>query len=150
MNQICLIGRLTRDVELRYISSGASIGTFAIAVDREFTGKDGTKETDFIEVQVWGKPAENCAQYIGKGSLVGINGSLRVERYKTKEGESRTMARVNANRVQFLDRREQNNQSGSGYQDFSKSNANNTTPTFDPSSLNPGEFQAIDEEDSLF
>ena len=104
MNNVVLVGRLTRNVELKYISgSGTPVANFAIAVDREFTGKDGKKETDFIDIQVWGKSAENCANYIGKGSLVAIQGSIRVDSYQDQEGNNRKMTRVNANRVQFLD-----------------------------------------------
>ena len=104
MNNVVLVGRLTRDPELRYIQgSGTPVANFAIAVDREFTGKDGKKETDFIDIQVWGKSAENCANYIGKGSLVAIQGSIRVDSYQDQEGNNRKMTRVNANRVQFLD-----------------------------------------------
>ena len=104
MNNVVLVGRLTRDVELKYIpGSGTPVANFAMAVDREFTGKDGKKETDFIDIQVWGKSAENCANYIGKGSLVAIQGSIRVDSYQDQEGNNRKMTRVNANRVQFLD-----------------------------------------------
>ena len=104
MNYAVLVGRLTRDVELKYIQgSGTPVANFAIAVDREFTGKDGKKETDFIDIQVWGKSAENCANYIGKGSLVAIQGAIRVDSYQDQEGNNRKITRVNANRVQFLD-----------------------------------------------
>ena len=104
MNNVVLVGRLTRDPELKYIpGSGAAVANFAIAVDREFTGKDGKKEVDFIDIQVWSKSAENCATYIGKGSLVAIQGSIRVDNYQDQEGNNRKMTRVNANRVQFLD-----------------------------------------------
>ena len=104
MNSVILVGRLTRNPELKYIQgSGTPVANFAIAVDREFTGKDGKKETDFIDIQVWGKSAENCANYIGKGSLVAIQGSIRVDSYQDQEGNNRKMTRVNANRVQFLD-----------------------------------------------
>ena len=104
MNNVVLVGRLTRDPELKYIpGSGTPVTNFAIAVDREFTGKDGKKETDFIDIQVWGKSAESCANYIEKGSLVAIQGSIRVDSYQDQEGNNRKMTRVNANRVQFLD-----------------------------------------------
>ena len=104
MNHVVLIGRLTRDPELRYIAgTGTPVANFAIAVDREFSGKDGKKETDFIDIQVWGKSAENCANYIGKGSLVAIQGSIRIDSYQNQAGETRRAFRVNANRVQFLD-----------------------------------------------
>ena len=104
MNHVVLIGRLTKDVDLRYIQgTGTPVANFAIAVDREFTGKDGKKEVDFIDIQVWGKSAENCANFIGKGSLVGVQGSIRIDTYQNQEGETRKITRVNANRVQFLD-----------------------------------------------
>ena len=104
MNNVVLVGRLTRDPELKYIQgSGTAVANFAIAVDREFTGKDGKKETDFIDIQVWGKSAENCANYIGKGSLVDIQGSIRVDSYQNQEGNNIKITKVNANRVQFLD-----------------------------------------------
>ncbi len=89
MNHVVLIGRLTRDPELRYIAgTGTPVANFAIAVDREFSGKDGKRETDFIDIQVWGKSAENCANYIGKGSLVAIQGSLRIDSYQNQAGET--------------------------------------------------------------
>ena len=104
MNNVVLVGRLTRDAELKYIQgTGTPVANFTIAVDREFTSKDGKKETDFIDIQVWGKSAENCANYIGKGSLVAIQGSIRVDSYQDQEGNNRRTTRVNANRVQFLD-----------------------------------------------
>ena len=112
MNHVVLIGRLTKDVELKYIQgTGTPVANFAIAVDREFTGKDGKKEVDFIDIQVWGKSAENCSNYIGKGSLVGVQGSIRIDTYQNQAGENRKITRVNANRVQFLDtkRTEQEN-----------------------------------------
>lgn len=102
MNLATLVGRLVKDPELKYIpGSGMAVANFTVAIDRDFTTKDGKKETDFIDIQVWGKSAENCANYIGKGSLVGIQGSIRVEKYE-KDGESRTFTKINANKVQFL------------------------------------------------
>lgn len=136
MNNIILIGRLTRDPELRYIAgSGTPVAQFAIAVDREFSGKDGKKETDFIDIQVWNKTAENCANYLAKGSLVAIQGSLRIETYQNQAGENRRAARVNANRVQFLDNR----------------NKSESTNTFVPGAgLDAHEFEAIDDPELPF
>ena len=134
MNQVILIGRLTRDPELRYISgSGTPVAQFGIAVDREFVGKDSKKETDFIDIQVWGKSAENCTNYIGKGSLVGIQGSLRIDNYKNEAGENRRAVRVNATRVQFLDNRK-----------------NNSQQQFIPVGLDTGEFDAINDPEIPF
>ena len=121
MNNVVLIGRLTKDVELKYIQgTGTPVANFAIAVDREFTGKDGKKEVDFIDIQVWGKSAENCSNYIGKGSLVGVQGSIRIDLYQNKEGENRKITKVNANRVQFLDtkRTEQENKTNTNTLEF--------------------------------
>ena len=135
MNQVILIGRLTRDPELRYIAgSGTPVAQFGIAVDREFAGKDGKKETDFIDIQVWGKSAENCANYIGKGSLVGIQGSLRVDNYKNEAGENRRVTRVNANKVQFLDSRKNNSKE----------------QQFEPTGLDPNGWDAINDPEIPF
>lgn len=141
MNHVVLVGRLTRDPELRYIAgSGTAVAQFAIAVDREFAGKDGKKETDFIDIQVWGKSAENCANYLGKGSLVAIQGSLRIDLYQNQAGENRRATRVNANRVQFLDNKHQN----------SEGNKKQFEPSFEPSGLDPQGFQAIECDDLPF
>ena len=121
MNHVVLIGRLTKDVELKYIQgTGTPVANFTIAVDREFAGKDGKKEVDFIDIQVWGKSAENCSNYIGKGSLVGVQGSIRIDSYQNQAGENRKITRVNANRVQFLDtkRTEQENKTNTNTLEF--------------------------------
>lgn len=111
MNLVMLIGRLTRDPELKYLQgSGTPVANFSVAVDREFTGKDGKKEVDFIDIQVWGKSAENCSNYISKGSKVAIQGSLRIDTYQNQEGENRKISKVNAVRVQFLDSKNNNNE----------------------------------------
>ena len=141
MNNVVLVGRLTRDAELRYIAgSGTAVANFTVAVDREFIGKDGKKETDFIDVQVWGKTAETCSNYIGKGSLVCVKGSIRIDSYVGKDGTNRKAFYINADRVQFLDNR--NKQT---------SNANtNTAPTFEPNFGSDFEFSAIDDQDLPF
>lgn len=134
MNNVVLVGRLTKDVELKYIQgTGTPVANFAIAVDREFAGKDGKKEVDFIDIQVWGKSAENCSNYIGKGSLVGVQGSIRIDLYQNKEGENRKITRVNANRVQFLDtkRSEQGNKNSANaleYTGFQQIDDNDDIP----------------------
>ena len=133
MNNVVLVGRLTRDVDLKYIQgSGTPVASFTMAVDREFAGKDGKKETDFIDIQVWGKSAENCANYIGKGSLVAIQGSIRVDSYQDQEGNNKKITRVNANRVQFLDSKKEKQE-------------NNPMPGFEPQG-----FQNITDDDIPF
>ena len=103
MNTINLIGRLRKDPELKYKQgTGNAVARFTIAVDRGFTKKDGTKETDFINIEVWNKSAENCANYIAKGSLIGVTGSLRIENYKDQQGEFKSFTKVLASNIQFL------------------------------------------------
>lgn len=136
MNQVILIGRLAQDVELRYIAgTGTPVATFTVAVEREFTGKNGKREVDFIDIQTWGKQAENCSKYIGKGSMVSIQGSLRVEKYEAKDGTKRTSYRVKADRVNFLS-------------NSKKSDERVEAPQFDPSFL--GDFEGIDDVDCPF
>lgn len=103
MNKIVLIGRLTKDPELRFTPSGKAVANFTLAVDRPFTNQQGEREADFIPIVVWGKVAESCANYIGKGSQVAIDGRLQVRTYDDKEGQRRWMTEVIANSVQFLD-----------------------------------------------
>ena len=137
MNHVVLVGRLTRDPELRYIAgNGTPVANFVLAVDREFAGKDGKKETDFLNIQVWGKSAENCANYIGKGSLVAVQGSIIIEKYE-KDGERRTFTKINANKVQFLESKKDKQSKG-------------FTPNFNTSGLDINEFEAITDNDIPF
>ena len=141
MNNVVLVGRLTRDAELRYIAgTGTPVATFSVAVDREFSDKDGKRVTDFIDVQTWGKTAETCANYIGKGSLVCVKGSIRIDSYVGKDGTNRRAFYINADRVQFLDNRNKQTSSASA----------NTAPTFEPNFGSDFEFSAIDDQDLPF
>ena len=107
MNSVNLIGRLTRDPELRYTSNaGVALATFTLAVDRPFTNQQGEREADFIRIVTWRKQAENCANYLSKGRLVAVVGRLQVRNYETPEGERRTISEVVADNVQFLERKD--------------------------------------------
>lgn len=101
LNHIILIGRLVRDVELRQTSGGAPVARFTLAVDRRQV-KDRDKETDYIDVVVWQKTAEACAKYIGKGSLVAVDGRLQIRSYDDNQGVRRKVAEVVADSVKFL------------------------------------------------
>jgi len=105
LNRIILIGRLTRDPELRYTASGKAVANFALAVDRKFTNQQGERETDFINIVVWNKQAENCANYLKKGRLAAVDGRLQIRSYEDREGQRRKAAEVVADSVQFLDAR---------------------------------------------
>ncbi len=103
MNHVILIGRLTRDPELRYTPNGVAVATFTLAVDRQFTNQAGEKETDFIPIITWQKLAESCANHLNKGRLVAVDGRLQIRSYETQEGQKRRVAEVVAGSVQFLD-----------------------------------------------
>jgi single-strand DNA-binding protein len=78
INRVVLVGRLTRDPEMRYTQSGIAVTRFTLACDRPFTWQDGMREADFIDCVVWRKQAENVAQYLKKGSLAGVEGRLQI------------------------------------------------------------------------
>jgi single-strand DNA-binding protein len=103
LNKVILIGRLTRDPELRHTASGLPVASFTLAVDRQFANRQGEREADFIDIVVWQKLAETCANYLGKGRLVAVEGRLQLRSYDDKQGIRRKVAEVVANDVRFLD-----------------------------------------------
>lgn len=137
MNNVVLVGRLTKDPELRCIpESGTAVATSTIAIDRDYQKKDGTKKTDFIPIEVMGKSAEYMANYLGKGRLVSIQGSIRVDNYQDQEGNKKTFTKVSAMRINSLDSNK-DKQQGRGQ-------------SFQPQGLEPQGFQAIDNDDIPF
>jgi len=113
INRVVLVGRLTRDPELRQTQTGISVASFSLAVNRTFTNQSGQREADFVPVVVWRKQAENVAQYVSKGALVGIEGRLQTRSYDAADGSKRFVMEVVADSVQFLESR----QSAAGRQD---------------------------------
>lgn len=103
LNKVILIGRLTRDPELRYTANGVAVATFTLAVDRPFQNSQGQREADFIRIVVWQKLAEICANNLGKGRLVAVEGRLQVRSYDTPDGQKRQVSEVVAENVRFLD-----------------------------------------------
>lgn len=99
LNRIVLIGRLTKDVELRTTQNGTPVATFTLAVDRAFA-KD--KETDFIPIVVWRAAAESCARFLSKGKLAAVDGRLQIRTYEDSDGKKRIVAEVVAEQVRFL------------------------------------------------
>jgi len=102
MNKVILVGRLTRDPDVKTTTSGKTVATFTLAVDRRFKNKDGQKEADFVPIVVWGKQAEIVDQYLSKGSQIGISGRLQVRSYDDKEGQRRYATEVIAEEVNFI------------------------------------------------
>ena len=87
INRTILVGRLTRDPELRYTQGGAAVASFTLAVNRQFTNSQGEREADFINCVIWRKAAENFTKFTSKGSLVGIDGHLQTRNYENKQGQ---------------------------------------------------------------
>ncbi|MFJ7971301.1 single-stranded DNA-binding protein [Psychrobacillus sp. NPDC096389] len=103
INRVVLVGRLTKDPELRYTPSGVAMARFTLAVNRTFTNQQGEKEADFINCLVWRKQAENAANFLRKGSLAGIEGRIQTGSYEGQDGKRVYTTDVVADSVQFLD-----------------------------------------------
>ncbi|MCY8268964.1 single-stranded DNA-binding protein SsbA, partial [Bacillus haynesii] len=103
LNRVVLVGRLTKDPELRYTPSGAAVATFTLAVNRTFTNQQGEREADFINCVVWRRQAENVANFLKKGSLAGVDGRLQTRSYENQQGQRVYVTEVQAESVQFLE-----------------------------------------------
>ena len=132
MNNVVIVGRLTKDPELKYLTSGTAVATFTLAINRDYKNKDGSTPVDFIPVEIMGKPAEFVANYITKGRLVGVQGSIRVDRYETPDGEKRTFTKVAGRNIQTLESKSKAEQSEQAPQEA------------------PAEFSAVDDDDVPF
>ncbi|HGN7325591.1 TPA: single-stranded DNA-binding protein [Staphylococcus aureus] len=116
LNRTVLVGRLTKDPELRSTPNGVNVGTFTLAVNRTFTNAQGEREADFINVVVFKKQAENVKNYLSKGSLAGVDGRLQTRNYDNKEGQRVFVTEVVADSVQFLEPKNNNQQQNNNYQ----------------------------------
>ncbi|HEB2219322.1 TPA: single-stranded DNA-binding protein, partial [Staphylococcus aureus] len=116
LNRVVLVGRLTKDPELRSTPNGVNVGTFTLAVNRTFTNAQGEREADFINVVVFKKQAENVKNYLSKGSLAGVDGRLQTRSYDNKEGRRVFVTEVVADSVQFLEPKNNNQQQNNNYQ----------------------------------
>ena len=103
LNKVVLIGRLTKEPDLRYTTSGVPVTRFTLAVNRNYTNQQGEREADFIPIQVWRKQAENCAKYLSKGRLVAVAGRIQTRSYDGPDGQRRYTWEVVADEVQFLE-----------------------------------------------
>jgi len=156
MNQVVLIGRLTRDPQLRFIpGSGTAVTRFSIAVAREFK-KEGQPDADFFNIVVWGKSAESAAQYLVKGRLVAINGNMRNNNYEDKNGVKHYNIEIVASRVEFLEwatntnnRQQSQNNQNSPQQSQSYQQNNNQQQNQSNYQQGYNGFQAIDGDDDI-
>lgn len=137
MNNITIVGRLTKDPELRFIEQlQKNKATFTAAVDRQYKNKDGNKITDFIPVEAIGRVADFCGNYLSKGRLVSVQGELHTESWKDENGNWKNRAYINARLVNALD--------------SMKNSDSNTQQEFEPSGLDTGGYGAIDDDDIPF
>lgn len=129
MNSICLVGRLTKDVDLRYTPSNVAVATFTLAVNRTFKNENGEREADFINCVMWRQQAENLASWAKKGALIGITGRIQTRNYDNQQGQRVYVTEVVAEQFQLLESRNSQGQQGQRAQtqqeapDFSR-NAN--------------------------
>lgn len=107
MNRVCLVGRLTAKPELRYTNSNIAYARFSLAVNRTFNNAQGERQTDFINIVIWRKQAENVCKYLNKGSLVSVEGRIQTGSYTDKDGNKRYTTDVAADSVQFLESKTQ-------------------------------------------
>jgi|SRR5690606_10381514 len=140
LNRVVLVGRLTKDIELRYTPNGIAVANFTLAVNRPFK-QDGEQLADFINVQVWRKPAENAANYLKKGSLCGVDGRIQTRNYEGTDGKRVYITEVVAESVQFMDSRRDSQPQQSNYQ---SNNQSNTDP------FDSGQPVDIDTDDLPF
>ena len=128
MNKVILIGRLTRDPELRTIASGNATTSFTVAVNRNFTNQNGEREADFINCVAWRKQAENVAKYCTKGSQVAVEGRIQTRNYDAQDGTKRYVTEVIADNVTFLNSRAGGSQIPESSSNTSSYTANNAVP----------------------
>ncbi|HCJ1285197.1 TPA: single-stranded DNA-binding protein [Listeria innocua] len=131
MNRVVLVGRLTKDPDLRYTPAGAAVATFTLAVNRPFKNGQGEQEADFIQCVVWRKPAENVANFLKKGSLAGVDGRVQTRNYEGNDGKRVYVTEIVAESVQFLESKQNgaggstsnNNQSETNYSNDNKTSS---------------------------
>lgn len=114
LNRVVLIGRLTKDPELRYTPSGIAVATFTLAVDRNFKNSQGERDTDFIPCVVYRQQAESCTEYLAKGKMASVDGRIQVRSFEGQDGQRRWVTEVIADIVQFLSPKASGN-SGQAY-----------------------------------
>ena len=133
LNSVSLTGRLTRDVDLRYTQSGTAVGSFTLAVDRQFRSSNGERETDFISCVIWRKSAENFANFTKKGSLVGVEGHIQTRTYDNAQGQKVFVTEVIVDNFALLESRQASQNSPKSQQTANASaiettNTSQTTP----------------------
>ena len=149
LNHIVIMGRLTRDPELRYTQSQVPVASFTVAVDRDFSGRDGgERQTDFINCVAWRQSAEFVSKYFHKGSMAVVSGRLQIRQYQDREGNNRTAAEVVSDNVYFGESRRDSENRASG--DSGYSNASYSRSYEAPraaAASNPSPFSELSEDE---
>ena len=157
LNHITIMGRLTRDPELRRTGSGVAVASFTVAVDRDFGGRDGgEKETDFIDCVAWRQTGEFVSKYFTKGSMIVVSGRLQIRNWNDKDGNKRRSAEVVADNVYFGESKRSSDSSYGGNTYGGNSYANNySAPTGGnfggysaPASAHASDFAMLDDDDA--
>lgn len=152
MNRTMLVGRLTAKPELRYTSSNLPYARFSVAVNRTYSNAQGQRETDFINVAVWRKQAENVCNFLDKGSLVSVEGRIQTGSYDDKDGNKRYTMEVVADSVQFLESKAQTqsrNQAENGPSPYDYQNTSSATPITSGVSVNDDPFSDFGDSVSI-
>ena len=134
LNKIFIMGRLTRDPELRTTNSGTSVASFSLAVDRNYKGADGEKETDFIDCVAWRSTAEFAAKYFAKGRMAVVEGRLQIRPWTDKEGNNRRSAEVIVDNMYFGDSKRDGDTGGA-------------RPASGPVNVSANDWQEVDEDE---
>ena len=146
LNHIVLMGRLTRDPELRYTQSQTPVASFRIAVDRDFGGRDGAeRQTDFIDIVAWRSTAEFVSKYFTKGSMAVVSGRLQMRDWTDRDGNKRTSAEVVADNVYFGDSKRRDDGDASR-QDYSASRGAARDSGFNSAVNKTGSFQEVEDD----
>lgn len=127
INNVVLVGRLTKDPDLRYTTSGTGVATFTLAVNRNFTSADGTREADFINCVIWRKSAETLANYAKKGVLIGVTGRIQTRSYDNQQGQKVYVTEVIADNFQLLESKKADSSQNTQGSGVSNSQTNNYT-----------------------
>ncbi len=157
LNRVVLVGRLTRDPDLRYTQNGTAVANFTIAANRPFTNQQGERDADFINCVIWRRPAENLANYMKKGSMIGVDGRIQSRTFEGKDGKTVYVTEVVADNVQFLEPKGSSPQGAgqgqqpSGYQP-NQNQQQQSQPNFNDDNIfkNDGEPIDISDDDLPF
>lgn len=127
INNVVLVGRLTKDPDLRYTGNGTAVATFTLAVNRNFTNQSGEREADFINCVIWRKPAETLANYAKKGVLIGVTGRIQTRSYDNQQGQKVYVTEVIADNFQLLESKKADSSQNTQGSGVSNSQTNNYT-----------------------